>query len=143
MQDFNCRHPIRDPKGTSYPCGKEVFDWVISDLFPLNHPDIPTLLHQFLGSRFSFDISFAPGRCFRTCVFIASQFYYSSLFLPKTILLSVSRKLLEMTLLFTLTLAVLLQSAEEYSSLSSGAALFSDTECGKIFHFFWLCQMPT
>ena len=47
--------PHWDSRGTSDPCGEEVFDWVISsDLLSLNDPDIPTLLH-----RSPPDISFA------------------------------------------------------------------------------------
>ena len=53
-------NPPLDSRGTSDPCGEEVFDWVISfDLLPLNDPDIPTLLHRSSGSRSSPDISFA------------------------------------------------------------------------------------
>ena len=56
LGDFNCHHPLWDSRGTSDPCGEEVFDWVISsDLLSLNDPDTPTLLH-----RSSPDISFAP-----------------------------------------------------------------------------------
>ena len=58
--DFNCHHPLWDSRGTSDPCGEEVFDWVISfDLLPLNDPDKPTFLHRSSGSRSSPDISFA------------------------------------------------------------------------------------
>ena len=54
--------PLWDSRGTSDPIGEEVFDWVISsDLLPLNDPDTPTLLHRFSGSRPSPDISFAPS----------------------------------------------------------------------------------
>ena len=60
LVDFNCHHPLWDSRGTSDPCGEEVFDWVISsDLLPLNDPDIPTLL-----DRSSPDISFAPTLAF-------------------------------------------------------------------------------
>ena len=61
LGDFNCHHPLWDSRGTSDPCGEEVFDWVISsDLLPLNDPDTPTLLHRSSGSCSSPDISFAP-----------------------------------------------------------------------------------
>ena len=65
LGDFNCHHPLWDSRGTSDPCGEEVFDWVISsDLLPLNDPDTPTLLHRSSGSRSSPDISFAPTLAF-------------------------------------------------------------------------------
>ena len=54
--------PLWDSRGTSDPCGEEVFNWVISsDLLPLNEPDTPTLLHRSSGSSSSPDISFAPS----------------------------------------------------------------------------------
>ena len=57
LGDFNCHHSLWDSRGTSDPCGEEVFNWVISlDLLFLNDPDTPTLLH-----RSSSDISFAPS----------------------------------------------------------------------------------
>ena len=63
LGDFNCHHPLWDSRGTSDPCGEEVFDWVISfDLLPLNDPDTPTLLH-----RSSPDISFAPSTLAFSC----------------------------------------------------------------------------
>ena len=75
LGDFNCHHPLWNSKSTFNPCGKEVFDWVISsDLLPLNDHDTPTLLH-----RSSPDISFVPGRCFRTWVLTTYQFFYPSL----------------------------------------------------------------
>ena len=68
LQDFNCHHPLWDSRGTSDPCGKKVFDWVISsDLLPLNDPDTPTLLHRSSGSRSSPDISFAPSTLAFSC----------------------------------------------------------------------------
>ena len=63
MGDFNCHHPLWDSRGTSDPCGEEVFDWVISsDLLPLNDPDTPTLLHRSFP-----DISFAPSSLALPC----------------------------------------------------------------------------
>ena len=60
LENVNCHHSLWDPKGSSYPRGQEVFDWVISsDLLPLNNPDIPTLPRRFSGSRYSPDIFFA------------------------------------------------------------------------------------
>ena len=62
LGDFNCHHPLWNSRGTSDPRGEEVFDWVISSvLLPLNDPDTPTLLHRSSGSRSSLDISFAPS----------------------------------------------------------------------------------
>ena len=66
--DFDCHHLLWDSRGTSDPCGEEVFDWVISsDLLPLNNPDTPTLLHRSSGSRSSPDISFAPSTLAFSC----------------------------------------------------------------------------
>ena len=63
LGDLNCHHPLWDSKGTSDPCGEEVFDWVIfSDLLLLNDPDTPTLLH-----RSSPDDSFAPSTLAFSC----------------------------------------------------------------------------
>ena len=67
LGDFNCHHPLWDSRGTSDPRGEEVFDWVISDLLPLNDPDTPTLLHRSSGSRSSPDISFAPSTLAFSC----------------------------------------------------------------------------
>ena len=68
LGDFNCHHPLWGSRGTSDPCGEEVFDWVISlDLLPLNDPDTPTLLHRSSGSRSSPDISFAPSTLAFSC----------------------------------------------------------------------------
>ena len=50
------------------PPQEEVFYSVISsDLFPLNDPDIPTLLHRSSGSRSSPDISFTPFSLALSC----------------------------------------------------------------------------
>ena len=70
----------------------------------------------------------APGRCYRTLVLTTNQFFYLSLslqsFAPMSVPLpSIFRKLAGMTLPPTLTPHC--PSAEEYSSLSSAAALFA------------------
>ena len=68
LGDFNCHHPPSDSRGTSYPRGEEVFDWVISsDLLPLYDPDTLTLLHRSSGSRSSPDISFASFSLALSC----------------------------------------------------------------------------
>ena len=67
LGDFNCHHSLWDSRGTSDLFGEEVFDWVISDLLPLNDPDTPTLLHRSSGSRSSPDISFAPSTLAFSC----------------------------------------------------------------------------
>ena len=59
--------PFWDSRGTSDPCGEEVFDWVISSDLPLKDPDTPTLLHRSSGSRSSPDISFAPSTLALSC----------------------------------------------------------------------------
>ena len=57
-----------DSRGTSDPGREEVFNLVIcSDLFPLNDPDTPTLLHISFGSRSFPDISFAPSSLALSC----------------------------------------------------------------------------
>ena len=117
MRDCIYHHPHWDSKGTSDSRGEEVFKWVISyDL--LNDPDLPTLLHRSSGSPSSPDTSFAlsflaSGRCFSTWILITYQFCKPSLFLlsfaPTNVPLpSIFNKLVEMTLLFTLTVTVLL-----------------------------------
>ena len=68
LGDFNCHHPLWNSRGTSDPCGEEVYDWVISsNLLPLNDPDTPTLLHLSSGSGSSPDISFAPSALAFSC----------------------------------------------------------------------------
>ena len=68
LGDFNCHHPLWNSRGTSDPCGEEVFDWVISsDLLHLNDPDTPTILHRSSGSCSSPDISFVPSTLAFSC----------------------------------------------------------------------------
>ena len=54
---------------------------------------------------------------------------------------SIFRKLVGMTLLFTLTLIVFRQ--RNTPLFSSAAAFFSGTESGQIFHSFWPRQTPS
>ena len=106
-------------KRSPLPSWEKVFDWVISsDVLLLDSPDIPTLLLRFSGSRSSPDIFFAPSSLSISCSWtrglITYQFFYRSLslrsFAPTSVPLpSIFRKLAGMTLLFTLTLTVLLQ----------------------------------
>ena len=132
LGDCNCHHPLWDSRGTSDPRGEEVFDWVISsDLFPLNDPDTPTLLH-----RSSSDISFVPSSLVLSCSWEVLQDLGSD-HLP--ILLSVPLSPVffsdERPPSFNFQKArwdgfasyfdVHCPSAEEYSSLSSAAALFT------------------
>ena len=123
LGDFNCHYPLWDSRGTSDPCGEEIFDWIISsDLLPLNGPDTPTLLHRFSGSRSSPDISFAPSFLALSCSWEVLQdlgsdhlpiflsIPLSRSFTPTIVLLpSIFKKLAWMTLSFILTLTVLLQ----------------------------------
>ena len=121
-----------DSRGTSDPRGEEVFDWVISsDLLPLNDPDTPTLLHRSSGSRSSPDISFAFSCSWEVLQDLGSDH------LP--ILLSISLSPVfrpnEHPPSFNFQNARWngfasyidshCPSAEEYSSLSSAAALFT------------------
>ena len=132
LGDFNCHHPLWGSRGTSDPRGEEVFDWVISsDLIPLNDPDTPTLLH-----RSSPDISFAPSSLALSCSWEVLQNLGSD-HLP--ILLSIPLSPVfrpnELPPSFNFQKArwdgfasyfdSYCPSAEEYSSLSSAAALFT------------------
>ena len=123
LRDFNCHHPLWDSRGTSEPRGEEVFDWVISsDLLSLN--DLTYILFSIAPLAVALPLIYpllpplspvlAHGRCFRTWVLITYQFFYLSpslrSFAPTSVPLpSIFRKLAGMTLLFTLTLTVLLQ----------------------------------
>ena len=137
LGDFNCHHPLWDSRGTSDPRGEEVFDWVISsDLLPLNDPDTPTLLHRSSGSRSSPDISFGPSTLAFSCSWEMLQDLGSD-HLP--ILLSIPLSPVfrpnERPSSFNFQKARWdgfvsyfdshCPSAEEYSSLSSAAALFT------------------
>ena len=132
LGDFNCHHPLWDSRGTSDPRGEEVFDWVISsDLLPLNDPDTPTLLH-----RSSPDLSFAPSTLAFSCSWKVLQDLGSD-HLP--ILLSIPLSPVfhpnERPPSFNFQKALwddfasyfdsYCPTAEEYSSLSSAAALFT------------------
>ena len=150
LGDFSCHHPLWDSRGTSEPRGEEVFDWVISsDLLPLNDPDTATLLH-----RSSPDISFAPSTLALSCSWEVLQDLGSD-HLP--ILLSIPLSPVfrpnERPPSFNFQKARWdgfasyfdshCPSAEEYSSLSSAAALFtSRTECSQIFRFFRRIKRP-
>ena len=89
LEDFSCYHTLRDSRSTSYSCGEEVFDWVISsDLLPLNDPDTPTLLYCSSGELASLLTSpllplflpiLAPGRCFKTWILTIYYFFCPSL----------------------------------------------------------------
>ena len=120
---FNCHHPLWDSTGTSDPCKEEVFNWAISsDLFPLNGPDTPTLLHRSSGSCSCSDMSFAPSSLAFSCSWEVLQdlgsdhlpilLYVplSPVFFPNEHPLpSIFRKLAGMALPPTLTLTVHLQ----------------------------------
>ena len=98
-------------------------------------PDTPALLHRSSGSRSSPDISFAPfslapGRCSTCQVLINFQFYQLSSLLRSSTptngpLAIIFRKLVGITLSFTLTFTVFLQRNTLSLSLSSAAALFT------------------
>ena len=71
-----------------------------------------------------------PGRCFRTWILIAYQFYQLSLFLRSSVptniaFPSIFRKLVGTSLSFTLTLTVLLQRNFRLFLFSSAAALYT------------------
>ena len=143
LGDFNCHHSLWDSKGTSDPSGEEVSDWVISDLFPLNDPDTPTLLHRSFGSRFSPDIFFAPsslapGRCFRTCFDHLPSFFHCS-----ERLLSFNFQKSRWSDCFLLRFSLPFRRGKLVSFLCCCSLHFSDTDCGQIFHLFRAHQTPT
>ena len=157
LGDFNCHHPLWDSRVTSDPRGEEVFDWVISsDLLPLNDPDTPTLLHPSSGSRSSPDISFAPSSLALSCSWEVLQDLGSD-HLP--ILLSIPLSPVfcpnERSPSFNFQKARWddfasyidshCPSAEEYSSLSSAAALFTSLalNAAKSFIFFGRIKRPS
>ena len=132
LGEFNCHHLLCDLRGISDLCKVEIFNWVISsDLLPLNDPDTPTLLH-----RSSPDFSFAPTSMALSCSLEVLQDLGSD-HLP--ILLSVplspvfcpnkhppsfnfqKARWYDFAFYFDSHCS----SAEEYSSLSFAAALFT------------------
>ena len=132
LGDFNCHHPLC----TSDPRGEEVFDWVISsDLLPLNDPDTPTLLHRSTGSRSSPDIFFAPSTLALSCSWeVLEDLGSDHLSILLSVPLSPVYRPNECPPSFNFQKARWdgfayyfdshCPSAEEYSSLSSAAALF-------------------
>ena len=129
--------PSRTQGGTSDPCGEEVFDWVISsDLLPLNDSDPLTFLHRSIGSRSSPDISFAPfflalSRSWEVLQDLGSDHLPILLSIPLSTVFRPNKRPPS----FNFQKACLddfvsyfdshCPSAEEYSSLSSAAALFT------------------
>ena len=145
LGDFNCHHPLWDSRGSSDPCGEELFDWVISsDLLPLNDPDTSTLLHCSSGSRSSSDIFFAPSSLALSCSWEVLQDLGSD-HLP--ILLSIPLSPVirpnERPPSFNFQKAHWdgfdshCPSAEEYSSLSSAAALFTSLTLNAVKSFIF------
>ena len=115
---------------------EEVFDWVISfDLLPLNDPDTPTLLHRFSGSRSSPDISFAPSSLAFSFSWEVLQDLGALVLQDLGALVLQDHRPNERPLSFNFQKArwdgfvscfdYHCPSAEEYSSLSSVAALFT------------------
>ena len=137
LGDFNCHHPLWDSRGTSDPRREEIFDWVISsDLLPLNDPDTPTLLHRSSNSRSSPDISFAPSSIALSCSWeVLQDLGFDHLPILLSIPLSPAYRTNERLPSFNFQKARWdrfasyfdshCPSAEEYSSLSSAAALFT------------------
>ena len=135
LGDFNCHHPLWDSRGTSDPRREEVFDQIISsDLLPLNDPDTPTLLHRSSGSRSSPDISSAPFFLTQSCSWEVLQdlgsdqlpillfIPLSPVYRPKTHLPSFNFQKSRWDG-FASYFGSHCAFAEEYSSLSSAAAL--------------------
>ena len=138
-------------RGTSDPCGNEIFDWVSPLIYSpsmiLTHPpfSIAPPLTSPLLPRLS--LSLTPGRCFRTWVLTTYQFFYLSLsprsFAPTSVPLpSTIRKLAGITLPSTLTPTILLQRNTRLF-LCCCSLYLSGTKCGQIFHSFWPHQTPS
>ena len=137
LGDFNCHHPFWDSRVTSDPRGEEVFDWVISsDLLPLNDADTPILLHRSSGSRSSPDISFAPSSLALSCSWevlqnVGSDHLPILLSVPLSPVFRPNERPPSFNFQkarwdgFAFYLDSHCPSAEEYSSLSSAAALFT------------------
>ena len=133
LGNFNCYHPLWNSRGNSDPCGEEVFDWVISsDLLPLNDPDTPTLFHCSSGSRSSPAISFAPSALAFSCSWeVLEDLGPDHLPILLCVPLSPIFHPNERPPSFNFQKACWddfdshCPSAEEYSSLSSAAALFT------------------
>ena len=137
LGDFNYHYPLWDLKGTSDPHGEKTFHWFISSyLLSFNDPDIPTLLHRSSRNRSSPDIFLAPSSLALSCLWEVLQDLCTD-HLP--ILLSVPLfpvfRLNERPSSFNFQNARWddfafyfdshCPSAEEYSSLSSAATLFT------------------
>ena len=151
LGDFNCHHPLWDSRVTTDPRGEEVFDWVISsDLLSLNDPDTPTLLH-----RSTPDISFALFSLAFSCSWeVLQDLGADHLPLLLSIPLSPVFRPNERPHSFNFQKARWdgfvpyidshCPSAEEYSSLSSAAALFTSLtlNAAKSFHSFRPHQTP-
>ena len=132
LGDFNCHHPLWDSRGTSDPRGEEVFDWVISsDLLPLNDRDTPTLLHRSSGSRSSPDISFAPSTLAFSCSWEVLHHLPILLSVPLSPVYHPNESPPSFNFQkarwdgFASYFDSHCPSAEEYSSFSSAAALFT------------------
>ena len=133
LGNFNCYHPLWNSRGNCDPCGDEVFDWVISsDLLPLNDPGTPTLFHRSSGSRSSPDISFAPSAFAFSCSWeVLEDLGPDHLPILLCVPLSPIFHSNERPPSFNFQKACWddfdshCPSAEEYSSLSSAAALFT------------------
>ena len=121
-----------DSKSTSDPCGEKAFDWVISsDLLPLIDSYLLFLIAPLAATPpltflllFSLSPYLAPGRCFRF-----QNLGSDHLPILLTVPLSIFKKLVGMTLPFTLTLTVLLQRKTRLFFLCCCSLYFSDTKC--------------
>ena len=94
--------------------------------------------------------SLAPGRCFRTWVLTTCQFFYLFLSLPNLLpqLASSFLQLSESSLGWLclqhwLSLSFSRRILVSFSFLCCCSPYFSGTECGQIFHSFWLHQTPS
>ena len=154
---LNCHHPFWNSKGTSNPCGEEVFNWVISsDFLPLNDLSIPTLLYSSSTSHSFSDIFFASSSPAVSCLWevlqnLASDHLPILLIIPLSLVFHLNERLpffnFQKTCWddFFFDSDSHCSSAKKFLSFSFSFAtyLFSDTECGQIFHSFQPHQMPS
>ena len=135
LGDFNCHHSLWDSKGTFDFHGScsWSFDWV---MFFLSMTLTYLLFFIAPPRHSSLDISFAPGRGFRTWVLISYKFL-SLAFRPNERPPSFNFQRARWDQ-FAFYFDSHCPSAEEYFSFLCCCSLpFSDTECDHIFHFFW------
>ena len=69
--DFNSHHSFWDSHSPEDQSGKDLFDWLLSDLIPINNPEHHTLLHRATGNHSSPDLSLIPVQIASKCTWQA------------------------------------------------------------------------